>query len=155
VYWYFVPQSHNQLPFATCFADPIFDSQRFEPYVGMTRKWSPINIGNQWGFTGITPCGDADAFLAGISTTAAPCGCPTCMCVPFTEVPVGVIDGSNRNFQLSMVPLSNMAILFFIDGVAQTYLVDYTVSGQRITTNAGSTPRIGNSIMAWYIVETP
>lgn len=154
VRWYFVPEGNASIPAYSCFRDPIFDSQKFHPYVGMTRRWNPVNIGNKGGFTGKKYCGDDNAWLYGVRQGLPPCGCETCMCVPAQEVPVGVVDGTNRTFTLAQMPLSAVSVLVFVGGVAQTQAVDYSVSGQTLYFSAGSVPTVGSNMLAYYIVQT-
>jgi hypothetical protein len=125
----------------------------YKPFIGPTRKWRAHYAGNFGAWTGQRACGDAAAWLNGVSITdTVPCECPSCMCVPVQEIPAGVIDGMNRVFTLAQMPLSNASVIVYVDGVAQLQGVDYSLTVQTIRFAGDSTPLVGDNIMATYQV---
>ena len=74
--------------------------------------------------------------------------------IPYKEIPSGLVNGTNRAFFLSQLPISNMATNFYIDGVLQTEGVNFSLVGQRIYCAADSTPRVGNTVYATYWIAT-
>jgi hypothetical protein len=74
--------------------------------------------------------------------------------VPVQEVPAGLVDGTNRTFTLSQVPMSVASCLLQLDGVTLTQGVDYSLSGQTIFLNVLQTPQTGDNLLAYYWVQT-
>jgi hypothetical protein len=142
------------VPMPNCFNDMRDNDYGYIPYVGMTRCWKEHYVGNADAFTGAEACGDADAWLNGVSyyNPPPPCRCPQCMCVPVQEVPSGSVDGMNRHFTLSQSPLSAASVQFFINGILQIQGVNYSISSTNIYLNGGSTPKSGDSVLACYQV---
>lgn len=65
------------------------------------------------------------------------------------EVPTGLVNGSNTSYSLSSIPQSDKSVIVFLNGLAQRYTTDFTVSGSTITmVNA---PSSGVSIFVFYI----
>jgi hypothetical protein len=67
------------------------------------------------------------------------------------EDPVGVKDGSNREFQLSGVPNPDSSLVVIKNGIVQMLGVDYSVSGSTVT--FFEAPQVGDYIRAWYRVH--
>lgn len=65
------------------------------------------------------------------------------------EVPTGLVDSSNTSYSLASTPHSNEAVIVFINGLAQRYTTDFSVSGTTIT--MVSAPSTGSSIFVFYI----
>ena len=154
VQWYFVPEDTPWVPQPNAFNDSRDNDYGFEPFIGQTRAWEAHYTGNFGAWTGKKACGDADAWLNGVSLfNPTPCECPQCMCVPVQEVPAGTIDGMNRVFTLSQSPLSNASVQVFINGVFQTQGVNYSLTVSTIRFAGGSTPQTGDVVSACYQVQ--
>lgn len=154
IYWYFCPPGAADIP-ETIFGNPTLDPLPRGKSLGCTHKFAPGFLGNFKGTTGKAPCGDATAWTQGVSiNNLAPCNCPNCMCVPQQEIPGGTVDGNNRAFTLSKMPLSAMSVMLFVGGLLQTQGVNYSIAGQNIYFDGGSTPTVGSNLVAWYIVQT-
>lgn len=155
VQWYFT-NSPNYVPLPTAFANVIGFERSFKPHVGIQHKFQPNWVGNVGGFLGLRACGDADAWLNGVSfdNPPPPCECEREMLIPVQEVPAGTVDGSNRTFTLSQVPYSAPSLLLMLDGVTLTQGVDYSISSDSIYMSAFQTPRAGDNLLAYYWVET-
>jgi len=65
------------------------------------------------------------------------------------EVPTGSINSSNLVFTLANVPKLGTECLF-LNGLLQTYGVDYTISGATITFEPGDAPETGSILVANY-----
>jgi hypothetical protein len=65
-----------------------------------------------------------------------------------TESPSGLIDGTNKVFTLSAVPLQNTTILFFKNGVLQAAGNDYVLEGSTITFEEAPYP--GDYLVAFF-----
>lgn len=67
------------------------------------------------------------------------------------EIPSGTINGSNSTFTLAFAPSPATSLELFKNGVLQqSGGGDFTLSGQTITFVAGSVPRSGATLAAWY-----
>ena len=155
VQWYRAPAGAVQMPHVTAFANRIDKVESFVPLVGINYDFQPNNVGNVFGNLGIAPCGDASAWLNGVSfdNPPPPCQCRRERVIPVEEVPVGIINGANRTFTLSQIPMSAQSLLLFLDGVAMTQGVDYSIAAATIRFAAASTPRTGDSLLAYYWVQ--
>lgn len=129
---------------------------RFHPHVGIDYSFNPNSVGNSGGFLGIKPCGTPEALLNGVSfyNPAPDCECAREAMVMIQEVPSGTIDGTNRTFTTSKSPYANSYLTLYLDGVAQTQGVDYSLVGQTIYFAALSVPRAGDSLLCTYWVPT-
>lgn len=67
------------------------------------------------------------------------------------EVPAGVLNGSNKNFTLSQVPLSLQSLQIFLDGV-KLPPSGYTLSGQ-VVTLTGDAPTAEQTVEAFYLQD--
>jgi len=65
-----------------------------------------------------------------------------------SEVPQGVIDGTNRVFTLQYAPDPPQSLLLVLNGVVQRPVADFTLSGNVITYVYA--PQPGDSHLAWY-----
>jgi len=65
-----------------------------------------------------------------------------------TETPGGTIDGVNDEFTLTQLPDT---LFYFKNDLLQTLTVDYTLSGQVITTLGGSIPVPGDVLSAVFL----
>jgi hypothetical protein len=153
VQWYFVDPKRAWVPQPNCFNDARDYVPKYRPFVGMTRRWKFNAAGNTKAFTGVKACGSPANWLNGVSIESdEPCECEACVCAPRQEVPAGAIDGTNRAYTLAEVPLSAQSVLLFVDGVAQTQGVNYSISGVNIYMAADSVLKVGNNILAKYEV---
>jgi hypothetical protein len=118
----------------------------------MNQDFTASFIGNPNGYLGIAPCGDADAWLNGVSLfePPPPCNCGREAVVPVQEVPAGLVDGLNRTFTLSELPVSAVSVVIFVNGVFQHQGVNYSVSAQTVFFTLPSTPRAGGDVVAYY-----
>lgn len=67
-----------------------------------------------------------------------------------TEIPSGVVNGTNSSFQLSKPPMVNTQIIFK-NGIAMfPGNGDYLISGNMITFNQGAIPQPGDTLIAVY-----
>lgn len=119
----------------------------------MTYRFDPTFVGNATSTTGQEPCGDA--FTTGVSLFDPPldCECEACVCLSAQEIPAGLVDNTNKVYTLSQTPVNAAGVQFYIDGMIQIQGVDYTISGQTITTSTAARPRVGNSVYAVYTTE--
>jgi len=155
VLWYKAPPSAKLMPYANAFANVVPYERDFVPLVGVNFDFTPVNMGNFLGRLGQAPCGSPDQWINGcLATDTINCKCKSEDVVPVEEVPTGLIDGSNRNFTLSQTPMSAMSLLVFLNGVAQTQVVNYSIASNRISFTGASTPRVGDSLLAYYWVQT-
>lgn len=67
----------------------------------------------------------------------------------FQETPVGTIDGTNTDFDLSRIPQTVDSLMVFIDDTIAP-ISTWTLSGTTITFLAGSIPQPGQSVYAFY-----
>ena len=146
----------EQMPYTTAFANVIDKVESFVPHVGMDYSYNPNNVGNDGGFLGRAPCGDADAWRFGVSFENPP---PPCQCqredvIPIQEQPAGLINATNRAFTLSQVPMSAASVLLMLNGVVLTQTVDYSVAGANLFLSALNTPPVGAILLAYYWVQT-
>jgi hypothetical protein len=68
------------------------------------------------------------------------------------EVPGGTVNGSNTSFTLSQAPNPVASLSLYRNGVLQTLIVDYTLSGTAIVFVPASTPQPGDVLLASYRV---
>jgi len=157
VQWYRASPSARWIDCPTAFANVINKVEGdYRPNVGINYDFTPNRPGNAKGFLGLAKCGTNDAFLNGVSwfNPLPPCNCAREKVIPVQEIPAGTIDGTNRTFTLSQIPMSAASLLLEVDGVTQTQGVDYSVSGATIFFAALSTPRSTDTILAYYWVQT-
>lgn len=64
------------------------------------------------------------------------------------EVPSGLIDGVNGEYELTQTPQSNKAVMLYLNGLIQFQTIHYTVSGTTITMI--TPPAIGQDLYAVY-----
>lgn len=141
----------------TAFGDSWYrNNPRFRPYVGQTHEFDATFVGNPGGFLGVRPCGGPDAWLNGVSLydPPAPCNCVREAVVPIQETPAGLIDGVNRVFLLSQIPISAMSVLVFVNGVEQSQGTNYSVSSQTLFFTPSSVPSVGSNVISYYWVLT-
>lgn len=67
-----------------------------------------------------------------------------------SEVPVGVVDGTNRIFELAFQPSPPTSLILTRNGLVMKRGLDYTLAGKTITFIAQQTPQIGDILLAWY-----
>lgn len=72
--------------------------------------------------------------------------------IAYDETPSGGINGINQNFYLSTTPFTN-SLLLYNDGIRQSQLSDYNITGSSITFN--SAPVSGSSLRASYWAPAP
>jgi hypothetical protein len=122
--------------------------------VGQTHKFNATFVGNPRGYLGVRPCGTPDAWLNGVSfnNPPPPCSCVREAIIPIQEVPAGTVDGVNRVFLLSQIPISAQSVLLFVNGVEQTQLVNYSISSQTLFFTPSSVPTPLSNIVAYYWV---
>lgn len=151
--WYRCNPSAKPLPYTTAFGNSWFrNNQLFVPKNGMTDDFEPVDMGNRGGFLGTRPCGDSDAWLNGVSISdpPAPCNCEREALIPVQEVPVGIIDGVNRVFITSHVPISDWSLLVFINGVQQKQGTNYSIVADTIYFTPSSVPRVNANVTCYY-----
>jgi hypothetical protein len=68
------------------------------------------------------------------------------------EVPGGTVNGGNTSFMLSQAPNPVASLSLYRNGVRQTLIVDYTLSGTAIVFVPASTPQPGDVLLASYRV---
>jgi hypothetical protein len=66
------------------------------------------------------------------------------------EVPVGALDGVNRDFTLSGIPLPAASLRVYRNGLLQKVGEDYTIAVDRITFLAAATPQAGDILQATF-----
>ena len=66
------------------------------------------------------------------------------------ELPVGAIDGSNRDFTLAQAPNPVASLLLYRNGLLQKRTLDYTLSGNALTFVPTVTPKTGDVLIASY-----
>jgi hypothetical protein len=66
------------------------------------------------------------------------------------EVPLGIIDGSNRVFHLRNAPSPPESLVLTRNGLVMQRGTDYTLAGETITFAEGATPQRGDALLAWY-----
>ncbi len=66
------------------------------------------------------------------------------------ETPSGTIDGFNTIFSLASTPNPAASLQLFRNGALQRLGIDFTLSANTITFAGGMTPRIGDSLLAFY-----
>lgn len=153
VHWYEAAPSARPLGFVTAFGDSWYrNNHRFRPRNGMGHKFRPVWDGNTGGFLGVQPCGTAETWLNGISlfNPLPPCECQREAVLPWQEIPAGLVDGVNRVFTLSKLPISAVSVLVMVGGVVQVQNVNYSLSGRTIFFTAPSTPSVDSNIAAYY-----
>jgi hypothetical protein len=156
--WFFAHPCARTLPFPTCFGDPIFSDLKEDVPTGLVwdRYVDWDFAGNTNGYLGLNVCGTPQAFLRGVSINDPPtdCICRREPVRPVQEIPTGVVDGVNKHFAVSQMPLSAQALLVHVNGVTQTQGQDYSVAGQDIYFTTASRPRVGSALLVYYMVGT-
>ncbi|MFW6272166.1 MAG: hypothetical protein ACOC2U_00085 [bacterium] len=66
----------------------------------------------------------------------------------YNEAPIGIIDGSNKEFNLANIPASNNAEVIYINGIRIKPDEDYTIDGNTITFTLA--PEVGDKILVNY-----
>jgi hypothetical protein len=66
------------------------------------------------------------------------------------EVPSGAINGVNSAFSLANPPAPASSLSLFRNGVSQTPGGDFTLSGSALSFAAGSLPKTGDTLFAYY-----
>ena len=94
----------------------------------------------------VGPAGDC----VHVDGTSGPCGDGGLRFVD-ADTPAGIIDGVNTVFRLSAAPYPASSLNLYRNGVLQR---EYTVSGSMVTFAPGSAPASGDSLTAWYRVES-
>jgi hypothetical protein len=112
--------------------------------------------GNFGGYLGVRSCSTRTGLQRGVSINQVPlnCKCVRLKVVPIQENPAGVVDGTNRVFTLSQMPISNQGVLIFINIGYQVPGTDYSITGQTVTFAAASRPQVGSVVWAYYWVYT-
>ena len=64
------------------------------------------------------------------------------------ETPAGLVNGVNTTYTLTYPPFDGVEIEVFLNGLVQSYTVDYTVAGSTITMTAA--PVVGQQIRVKY-----
>ena len=90
-----------------------------------------------------------------VDGTAGPCGGGTIsqfLAGSFVdgELPVGAINGSNRDFVLAQAPNPVPSLLLYRNGLLQKRTLDYTISGGNLTFVPAATPQNGDVLIASY-----
>jgi hypothetical protein len=155
--WYRAAPTARLFRGITAFGDSWYvNNPTFRPYVGQTRKFNATFVGNPGGYLGVRVCGDEEAWRNGVSLydPPEPCSCVREAIVPVQEIPAGTVDGVNRVFLVSQVPISAQSHLLFVNGVEQVQGVNYSIASQTIFFTAGSTPSINSNIVSYYWVAT-
>lgn len=65
------------------------------------------------------------------------------------ETPSGLVNGSNTTFTLTHTPIFNSAHILYINGLAMSQGVHYTLSGNTITMLI--TPAAGQLLYSFYL----
>jgi hypothetical protein len=66
------------------------------------------------------------------------------------EVPVGVIDGDNRIYNLAFTPSPPTSLILTRNGLILKRDLDYTLAGKTVTFTVEQTPQVGDILLAWY-----
>lgn len=157
VRWYRAAPNAKPLGKITCFGDSWYTQNGYyEPEQGMTNTWEPVDQGNTGGLLGVAPCGTNETWLNGVSrfNPPPPCDCVREDVVPVQETPAGLVDGVNRVFTTSQIPMSSDSHLLFVNGVEQDQGTNYSIVAQTIFFTAPSTPTVGSNIVSYYWVQT-
>ncbi len=86
-----------------------------------------------------------------VDGTSGPCFDPTQLPgYSDSEIPGGVVDGSNLNFALIGTPSPATSLLLFRNGIMQQQGFDYTLTGQVVQFGAGAAPQPGDTLIASY-----
>lgn len=67
-----------------------------------------------------------------------------------SEVPVGVVDGTNRTFSLAFTPSPPTSLILTRNGLVMKRGLDYSLAGKTITFIVEQTPQVGDILLAWY-----
>lgn len=67
-----------------------------------------------------------------------------------SEVPVGVVDGTNRTFTLAFTPSPPTSLILTRNGLVMKRGLDYSLAGKTITFIVEQTPQVGDILLAWY-----
>lgn len=93
-----------------------------------------------------------------VDGTAGPCGSGGGSTGPgFVdgETPAGLVNGSNAVFTVANLPSPAASLSVYRNGVLQKLDVDYAVSSNVITFQAGSVPQPGDTLLASYRLADP
>lgn len=66
------------------------------------------------------------------------------------EIPGGTVNGSNNSFTLANVPSPSTSLTLFRNGLLLAPGINYTLSANSITFQAGSLPQTGDRLLATY-----
>ena len=104
---------------------------------------------------------DASGGIAGASGTLSDCihvdgtsaACGISSSTPAfvdAETPSGIVDGSNRSFQLANAPTPLTSLALYRNGLALQEGIDFTLSGNAINFVTGNAPQPGDVLQAFY-----
>lgn len=153
VQFYFAPPGAKHFPLRNGFRNPWYVvNPTFQPSLGFNERiWNPNNDGNVNGALGQDYCGTQEQWLNGCSILdPLVCECEREAMMPVQETPAGAIDGTNRVFTLSQLPITPQSLLVFLNGVLQQQTSNYTIAGQTVTFSPLSTPRVPSNLVAYY-----
>ncbi len=71
------------------------------------------------------------------------------------ETPAGAVNGSNTAFTLAFVPSPPASLELYRNGLLMKAGTDFTLNGNAITFLAGSTPQVGDLLVASYRYANP
>jgi hypothetical protein len=66
------------------------------------------------------------------------------------DLPAGIVDGSNPNFTLTVVPAPSASLSVYRNGILQKPAFDYTATGNSIQFVSAATPQPGDILLASY-----
>lgn len=92
-----------------------------------------------------------------VDGSSGPCGGGSGIIPTFvdSEVPAGLVNGSNTTFTLNYAPSPAASLALYRNGILLKQSVDYTLSGSTITFFAASTPQTGDLLIASYRYGDP
>ena len=67
-----------------------------------------------------------------------------------SEVPAGVVNGSNGSFTLSQIPYPAASVAVYRNGLRLIASIDYTISGNSITFTSSLVPQTGDVVVCSY-----
>lgn len=67
-----------------------------------------------------------------------------------SEIPAGLINGTNAAFTVANVPIPAASLTVYLNGLKMSQAVDYTLSGSTITFLAASVPQTGDTLSCSY-----
>jgi hypothetical protein len=71
------------------------------------------------------------------------------------EVPAGPVNGTNLVFSLAFLPSPAASLSLYRNGLLARQGVDYSIDNKTITFSAGSVPRTGDLLLAFYRYANP